>query len=182
MNEMVTEAAAQSKELGKGAPSDALNEMVGLGALKYFLLKVDPKKRMMFNPAESIQLQGNTGPFIQYTHARICALLRKATEQNIHTTYTGGMQEIQSSERILIALLVRYPAILAEAAASYAPSVVANYAYALAKEYNQFYQQVRIFGEPDAKKVQFRLTLSAKVSEIIRLAMSHLGIGVPEVM
>ena len=89
MNEMVTEAAAQSKELGKGAPSDALNEMVGLGALKYFLLKVDPKKRMMFNPAESIQLQGNTGPFIQYTHARICALLRKATEQNIHTTYTG---------------------------------------------------------------------------------------------
>jgi arginyl-tRNA synthetase len=182
MNEMIQEAAAQSKELGKGTPSDEINEMVGLGALKYFLLKVDPKKRMMFNPAESIQLQGNTGPFIQYTHARICALLRKAEEQNISSNANGELMDIHSSERVLISLLVRYPAMLKEAADSYAPSVMANYAYALAKEYNQFYQQVRIFAEPDQQKVEFRITLSAKVAYIIRLSMSHLGIGVPEVM
>jgi len=182
MQEMVTEAARQSAELGKADPSEELNEMVGLGALKYFLLKVDPKKRMMFDPGESIQLQGNTGPFIQYTHARICALLRKAEEQGLSWDEPVHTDGIHDAERELIRLVSRYPETLSAAASGYAPSVLANYAYDLAKGYNQFYQSVRIFGEPDRQKLLFRISLSGQVARTIRISMSLLGIGVPEKM
>lgn len=182
MQEMVDEAARQSRELGKAEYSDELNEMIGLGALKYFLLKVDPKKRMMFDPSESIQLQGNTGPFIQYTHARIRALLRKAQDQNLKLNKSYSLNELHESERNLIRLLSQYPRNLKDAADLYAPSVMANYAYELAKEYNQFYQAVRMFGEPDIEKMLFRITLSGQVAKTIKVAMGLLGIGVPEKM
>lgn len=182
MEEMVSEAARQSAELGKADPSAELNELVGLGALKYFLLKVDPKKRMMFDPTESIQLQGNTGPFIQYTHARIRALIRKAEEQGLASVGRYEPGTIHASERELIGLVARYPETLAAAAAGFAPSVMANYAYDLAKGYNQFYQSVRIFGETDQEKLLFRVALSDQVARIISKAMGLLGIGVPERM
>jgi len=182
MAEMVEEAARQSAELGKADPSDTLNEMVGLGALKYFLLKVDPRKRMMFDPAESIQLQGNTGPFIQYTHARIRALIRKAEEQGHNWDVPVAPSEIHSSERDLIRLVTRYPEMLQSAGSTYSPAVMANYAYELAKGYNHFYQSVRIFGEPDLQKFLFRISLSSQVASGIRRSMALLGIGVPERM
>lgn len=182
MNEMVQEAAKQSRELGKAEYSDDLNEMIGLGALKYFLLKVDPKKRMMFDPEESIQLQGNTGPFIQYTHARIRALIRKAEEQNLAIDKLFVFSELHESERVLIRLVSRYPAVLKEAADLYAPSVIANYAFELAKQFNQFYQSVRIFGETDSEKMLFRIALAGRVAATLKRAMALLGIGVPEKM
>ena len=182
MEEMVQEAARQSAELGKADPSAELNEMVGIGALKYFLLKVDPKKRMMFDPSESIQLQGNTGPFIQYTHARICALIRKAEEQGINWNGTVTPDGIHPSERDLIRLVSKYPEMLKTAASTYSPAVMANYAYELAKGYNQFYQSVRIFGEPDREKFLFRISLSAQVAAGIRRSLSLLGMGAPERM
>lgn len=182
MQEMVEEAGRQSRELGKADYSEELNEMIGLGALKYFLLKVDPKKRMMFDPQESIQLQGNTGPFIQYTHARICALLRKAEEQQLSFNKEILPSGLHDSERILIRLIGRYPQMIREAATLYAPSVVANFAFELAKEYNQFYQSVKIFGEPDSEKMLFRLSLSGQVARTLRMSMALLGVGVPEKM
>ena len=182
MQEMVDEAGKQSKELGKAEYSEELNEMIGLGALKYFLLKVDPKKRMLFNPEESVQLQGNTGPFIQYTHARISALIRKAEEQQLQFTDNTNPGNLQESERMVIRMIGRYPQVLKEAASLYAPSVVANYAFDLAKEYNQFYQSVRIFGEPDASKMIFRIALSGQVARMLKMSMALLGISVPEKM
>lgn len=182
MQEMVDEAGKQSRELGKAEFSEELNELIGLGALKYFLLKVDPKKRMMFDPRESIQLQGNTGPFIQYTHARICALLRKSEEQELKYNRSIQPDALHDSERVLIRLVGKYPQIISEAAALYAPSVIANFSYELAKEYNQFYQSVKIFGETDPEKVLFRLALSGQVARILRMSMALLGIGVPEKM
>jgi len=182
MSEMVNAAAEQSRTLGKSDPSPALDEMVGIGALKYFLLKVDPKKRMLFDPEESIQLQGNTGPFIQYTHARINALLRKAEEQKLDFSGPSVPEALEPAERVLIRLLGRYPQIVSDAATAYSPSIVASYAYDLAKEYNQFYQSIRIFGEPDVQKFRFRMALSARVARLIRMSLALLGIGAPERM
>lgn len=182
MEEMVQEAAKQSRELGKAEYSDELNEMIGLGALKYFLLKVDPKKRMMFDPEESIQLQGNTGPFIQYTHARIRALIRKAEEQDLSLEKKFTLQELHDSERVLIRLISRYPSVLKEAAELYAPSIMANYAFELSKQFNHFYQSVRIFGESDSEKMIFRIALAESVAKTLSRSMSLLGIGVPERM
>ncbi|MBM3176546.1 MAG: arginine--tRNA ligase [Bacteroidetes bacterium] len=182
MEEMVQAAAKQSQELGKAEPSEATNEMIGLGALKYFLLKVDPKKRMLFDPNESIQMQGNTAPFIQYTHARIRALIRKAEEQNLNFSGSFSGIKLEPGERALISLISRYPETITLAASGYSPSVVANYAYELAKEYNQFYQTVRIFGEQDNQTLLFRIALSAQTAKIIRHAMALLGIGCPEKM
>ena len=187
MGEMVTEAEQQARELGKiedftDQQVKDLSEMIGLGALKYFLLKVDPKKRMMFDPGESIQLQGHTGPFIQYTHARIRAILRKAQEMGIPVNEPASINQLEPAEREVIRLINLYPSKVEEAAREYAPSAVANYAYDLAKEYNQFYQNIPIFNETDAARRQFRIAFSKVVAETLKKAMGLLGIRVPDRM
>jgi arginyl-tRNA synthetase len=189
MEEMVTEAEKQTRELGKidDATEEEikkLSEMIGLGALKFFLLKVDPKKRMMFDPNESIQLQGHTGPFIQYTHARIKAILRKAASMKIESSETDLklVESLEPTERTLIFRINNYTNKLSEAAREYSPAVVANYAYDLAKEYNQFYQSIPIFGETDQTKLKFRIALSEDVADVIKKSMLLLGIQVPEKM
>ncbi|MBK7650846.1 MAG: arginine--tRNA ligase [Flammeovirgaceae bacterium] len=189
MEEMVEEADKQTRELGKidemteREVSD-LAEMIGLGALKFFLLKVDPKKRMMFDPSESIQLQGHTGPFIQYTHACIKSILRKAESLNIKPE-SADLQKVNSlepSEREVIFKINQYTTKLQEAAREYSPAIVANYAFELAKEYNQFYQAIPIFNETDPAKLKFRIAFSQVTAGAIEKAMAVLGIRVPEKM
>jgi arginyl-tRNA synthetase len=189
MEEMVAEAEKQTRELGKidDATEEEikkLSETIGLGALKFFLLKVDPKKRMLFDPNESIQLQGHTGPFIQYTHARIKAILRKALSMNIQSSESDlkSVTSLEPTERTLIFRINNYANKLSEAAREYSPAVVANYAYELAKEYNQFYQSIPIFGETDQAKLKFRVALSEVVADVIKKSMLLLGIQVPEKM
>ncbi len=186
MQEMVEEADKQTKELGKIDELSAeevsdLAEMIGLGALKFFLLKVDPKKRMMFDPSESIQLQGHTGPFIQYTHARIKSILRKAESMNI-TPAVADVKSLEPAEREVIFKINQYTNKLQEAAREYSPALIANYAYELAKEYNQFYQAIPIFNESDPAKLKFRIAFSKVTASTIEKAMSLLGIRVPERM
>ncbi len=186
MAEMIDEAEKQTRELGKidemnEAEAQALFEMIGIGALKFYLLKVDPKKRMLFDPNESIQLQGHTGPFIQYTHARIRSIVRKAATMKIEEGAIG-IDTLLPNEQKLISLLSIYPTRLQDAAREYAPSIIANYAYDLAKEYNQFYQSIPIFAETDHKKLRLRVNLSEKVGYVIERAMGILGIKVPERM
>jgi arginyl-tRNA synthetase len=158
--------------------------MIWLGALKFFLLKVDPKKRMLFDPNESIQLQGFTGPFIQYTHARIRAILRKAASIGV----TAEPQDLDKSitlvaaEREVLQVLSMFEHKVREAAKEYSPAVIANYVYDLAKEYNQFYQSIPIFNEADPAKLKFRIALSEGVADVIKKAMRLLGIEVPERM
>lgn len=185
MAEMIGEAEKQTRELGKidemdQAEANALFEMIGMGALKFFLLKVDPKKRMMFNPNESIQLQGHTGPFIQYTYARIRSIMRKAAEVNKAAAIVAT--DLLPHEQRLIHMLTQFPARLKEAATEYSPAIIANYAYDLAKEYNQFYQAIPIFAEPDENKITLRIALSGKVGKVIKKSMMTLGIQVPERM
>lgn len=186
MAEMIDEAEKQTRELGKidemeNEEAHALFEMIGIGALKFYLLKVDPKKRMMFNPNESIQLQGHTGPFIQYTHARIRSIVRKASSLGPNTSEMN-ISKLLPSEQKLVSLLAIYPQRLQDAARDYAPSVIANYAYDLAKEYNQFYQSIPIFAESDQQKLNLRVSLSEKVGDVIKKAMALLGVEVPERM
>jgi arginyl-tRNA synthetase len=186
MQEMVEEAEKQTRELGKVdemSPEEIgqLSEMVGLGALKFFLLKVDPKKRMMFDPGESIQLQGHTGPFIQYTHARIRSILRKAEAAGIVADVSGAAT-LEPAEREVIFIVNGYQSKLEEAAREYSPSMVANLAYDLAKQYNQFYQSIPIFNETDQAKLKFRIALSFVVGDVLKKAMGLLGIKVPERM
>ena len=189
MEEMVSEADKQTRELGKIDEMSAeelknLSEMIGLGALKFYLLKVDPKKRMMFDPNESIQLQGHTGPFVQYTHARIKAILRKAESLGIKVN-ADDLKEVSTlepAERETLFLINSYNTKLQEAAEEYSPAVMANYAYELAKEYNQFYQSIPIFNESDASKLKFRIAFSSVVANAIKSAMNLLGIQVPERM
>ena len=186
MEEMVNEAEQQSRTLGKledmtEAEAAKLFEIIGLGALKFFLLKVDPKKRMLFDPAESIQLQGHTGPFIQYTHARICSILRKAESQNLSGD-VSALTSIEPAEREVIFILHQYLNKLEEAAREYSPAVVANYAYDLAKEYNQFYQSIPIFNEADQAKLKFRIALSSLAADVLKRSMALLGIHVPDRM
>jgi arginyl-tRNA synthetase len=193
MEEMIKEAEKQTREkaqeLGKveDLESDEAHElfrMIGMGALKFFLLKVDPKKRMLFDPNESIQLQGFTGPFIQYTHARIKAILRKADSLGIQFSGSDlkSVQALEKSEREVIQVLSVFEGKLKEAAREYSPAVIANYAYDLAKEYNQFYQSIPIFNETDPAKLKLRIALSKAVADAIRKSMSLLGIQVPEKM
>ena len=179
------ETAAQiSQELGKldGYSEDdkqALYRTIGLGALKYYILKVDPKKRILFDPKESVDFQGNTGPFIQYTYARIQSILRKGNEQ------TGVVQEtlsLHEKEKELLKHLEAFPAKILEAAANHSPALIANFTYDLVKEFNSFYQQVSILGEVDKAKRNFRVLLSKKVGEVISSAFLLLGIHVPERM
>jgi arginyl-tRNA synthetase len=186
MDEMVAEAEKQTRELGKieDAGEEQLRrlaEMIGIGALKYFLLKVDPKKRMLFDPNESIQLQGHTGPFIQYTYARICALLRKAGALQLADNWQQ-VDSLEAAEREVIAVLHRYPQRLQEAARDYSPAVVANYAYDLAKSFNQFYQTIPVLTAPDPARLALRLALAQAVASVLLRAMGLLGIRMPERM
>ena len=189
MQEMADTAKRRTEELGKiegFTPEQAaeLYEMLGLGALKYFLLKVDPKKRMLFNPEESIEFQGNTGPFIQYTHARISSILRKASQLGVDVQNIDfvGISEIQQTEKDLIYTLGQYPDKLKLAADQYSPSVIAQYIYDLAKEYNRFYTEVSIFNETDENLQKFRVALSMLAAETIKVSMGLLGVNVPDRM
>ena len=165
---------------------DEANEIariVGLGALKYFILKVDARKNMLFNPAESIDFNGNTGPFIQYTYARIRSILRKASEAGISIPETLSAQtDLSEKEISLIQMLADFPNVVKQAGSDYNPSCIANYCYDLVKEYNQFYHDFSILHEEDENKKTFRLVLSAEISKIIRTGMGLLGIEVPERM
>ena len=184
--DMIGTAREMSEELGKldGASEEeaaSICEMVGLGALKYFILKVDPKKTMLFDPRESIDFNGNTGPFIQYTHARICSILRKATEAGISTEgYTNA--ELLPEEVELVKALSEYPAVVRTAGEQFAPSVIAAYAYDLAKQFNGYYHDHSILKEENTVTRSLRLMLASTVASVIRSAMSLLGIRVPERM
>lgn len=189
IEDMIGESKRQTLELGKTdemskEEANRLFEMIGLGALKFFLLKVDPKKKMLFDPNESIQLQGFTGPFIQYTHARIKSILRKAESMAIAVTSDElkSVAILEPSERETVQLLTVYESRLKEAAKDYSPAVIANYAYEVAKAYNQFYQSVPIFNETDQSKLKFRIALSKCVANVIKRSMGLLGIDVPERM
>jgi arginyl-tRNA synthetase len=183
VNEMETTAQKISEELGKttgvnAQQKGALYHMVGLGALKYYILRVDPKKRMLFNPEESVDFQGDTGPFIQYTHARIKSLLRKAQDYNLN----GSPQELHPLERELCKQLLQYPSIIQEAAAQFSPATVASFVYDLVKTYNALYQQVPILNDSNVAAAAFRVALSQRVAAVIKSGMGLLGIEVPEQM
>jgi len=184
---MVDVARKTSEELGKlegYSEKEAFEtyKTIALGALKYFILKVDPKKNMLFNPEESIDFNGNTGPFIQYTYARIRSVLRKAEERGINPSLTEEQLMITEKEQELIKAISLFPATVREAGDAYSPALIANYVYNLVKEYNQFYHDHSILAENDEAIRGFRLVLSATVSTIIRSGMGLLGINVPERM
>ncbi len=188
MQEMTQTAADISEELGKlegysDVEKKDLYKMIGLGALKYYILKVDPKKRILFNPEESVDFQGNTGPFIQYTYARIQSILRKAASSDVDlSTALDGISELHPKEKELIKQLQLFPETIQLAAANYSPALIANYIYDLVKEFNSFYQQVSILGETDNEKKVLRIQLSKKVGEVIESGFKLLGIAVPERM
>ncbi len=188
MEEMIKTAREISQELGKldeMTPQEAENiaRIVGLGSLKYFILKVDPRKNMTFNPKESIDFNGNTGPFIQYTYARIRSVLRKAEEQGINTNDTLSQTlALSKKEENLIQLIAAYASIVEEAGREYSPALICNYIYDLVKEYNQFYHDFSILREENTGLKNFRLLLSANVAKIVKSGMSLLGIEVPERM
>ncbi len=184
---MVNVARDVANELGK---LDSLSEsdaedtyrMIALGALKYFILKVDPKKNMLFNPEESIDFNGNTGPFIQYTYARIQSVLRKAADKNITVNSDINVDEISGKEKDLLKRVSLFPSVVAEAADNYSPAVIANYCYELVKEYNQFYHDHYIISESNEETRNFRLVLSSTVASVIKKGMNLLGIEMPERM
>jgi len=188
MAEMIQTAHETSLELGKLENCTAdeiinISRMVGLGALKYFILKVDPRKNMTFNPAESIDFNGNTGPFIQYTHARIKSVLRKAVDQGINfETEIDNTLAISEKESYLIQLLAEFPAVIKQAGDEFSPALIANYEYELVKEFNQFYHDFSILKEENQELKKFRLQLSASIAKVIQLGMNLLGIEVPERM
>jgi len=186
IEEIIMEAEKRSEELGKTEHLDLeektlLYRTLGLGALKYFILKVDPKKRMVFNPSESIDLNGNTGPFIQYTYARIRSLYRKSGD-TIPATFDAAVLEDEPLHRSLIRLLEQYRETVSLAADTYSPAIVANYAYELAREFNQFYHDFSILKENDQNVAAFRLYLAGKVGDTLKRSMYLLGIDMPERM
>lgn len=192
-DDLVTEMIGSARKMSEDKinkltdlSEDEANEIariVGLGALKYFILKVDARKNMLFNPAESIDFNGNTGPFIQYTYARIRSILRKASESGISIPETLSAQtDLSEKEISLIQMLADFPNVVKQAGSDYNPSCIANYCYDLVKEYNQFYHDFSILHEEDENKKTFRLVLSAEISRIIRTGMGLLGIEVPERM
>ena len=188
MEEMIRTAREISQELGKldglsKEEAEDIARMVGLGSLKYFILKVDPRKNMTFNPKESIDFNGNTGPFIQYTYARICSVLRKADEQGIVLPDALPTDfEISEKEEGLIQMVADFAQVVKEAGETYSPACIANYTYDLVKEYNQFYHDFSILRETDEKLKEFRLVLSANVAKVVKEGMALLGIEVPERM
>jgi arginyl-tRNA synthetase len=189
IQQMADTAKERTLELGKieGFAEDQalqLYETLGLGAIKYFLLKVDPRKRMLFNPEESIEFQGNTGPFIQYTYARISAILRKAHQLEISFDAIEYSQvtNLHETEKELIYIIKQYGEKLQLAAKDYSPAVIAQYIYDIAKEYNRFYAEVSIFNEADIEKMKFRVGLSALAAQTIKVSMGLMGINVPDRM
>ena len=183
--EMEQTAKEISQELGKldgytEAQKEALYHTIGLGALKYYILKVDPKKRILFDPKESIDFQGNTGPFVQYTYARIQSILRKYAE--IAIPAVAMPDTLHEKEKVLLKSITLFPSVVQDAADSYSPAVIANYVYDLVKDFNSFYQNVSILGEEEASKRFFRVILSRKIGEIIAESFKMLGIQVPERM
>lgn len=184
--EMEQTAKEISQELGKldgytEAQKEALYHTIGLGALKYYILKVDPKKRILFDPKESIDFQGNTGPFVQYTYARIQSILRKYAEMGAKDS-TAMPDTLHEKEKALLKSITLFPTIVQEAAEEYSPAVIANYVYDLVKDFNSFYQNVSILGEEDPFKLDFRVILCKKIGEIIAASFKMLGIQVPERM
>ena len=188
ISEMQQTAKEISQELGKldGYTEEQKEELyrtIGLGALKYYILKVDPKKRILFDPKESIDFQGNTGPFVQYTYARIRSILRKYNEVATGKPQVTNLpSELHEKEKILLRSIGQFPAVVQDAADNYSPALVANYVYDLVKDFNSFYQNVSILGEQDPVKLDFRVALCRKISEIIAEAFKMLGIQVPERM
>ncbi len=189
MQEMIDTAEAHTKELGKieGFNEDeakALYKTLGLGALKYFLMKVDPRKKMLFDPKESIQFHGNTGPFIQYTHSRISAILRKAKELGYDpvATHFDNIKTLEKTEQEAIYLLSEFENKILEAGREHSPAVIAQYVYDLAKDYNRFYQEVSIFNETDKDKLHFRIAFSQAIAHVIKKGMGLLGVKVPDRM
>ncbi len=187
MQQMFDTAETHTRELGKieGLTEDqakTLYKVLGLGALKYFLLKVDPKKRMLFNPQESIEFQGNTGPFIQYTYARISAILRRAEQLKLEISKLNVDTTLLPQEAALIAQLAKFPDMVIHAAENYSPATIAQYVYDVAKSYNSFYQEVPIFNETAAELISLRLSLSANTAKVVKKAMELLGIAVPDRM
>jgi arginyl-tRNA synthetase len=187
MDEMTQTARTISEELGKlegysEEEKQSLYKMIGLGALKYYILKVDPKKPILFNPEESVDFQGNTGPFIQYTYARIQSILRKAKDTNVVWENETTVVALHPKEKELIKQLEVFPDTIQLAAENYSPAVIANFTYDLVREFNSLYQQVSILGETDEDKKALRVQLSYKVGEVIKTAFRLLGISVPERM
>ncbi|MDR2955324.1 MAG: arginine--tRNA ligase [Prevotella sp.] len=188
IDEMIETAKETSKELGKldgvsEEEADNISRIVGMGALKYFILKVDPKKNMTFNPKESIDFNGNTGPFIQYTHARIQSVIRKAVEQEITIPDSLPISTgLSAKEEALVQSVAEYASIVGQAGQEYNPALIANYIYDLVKEYNQFYHDYSILREENTELKNFRLLLSVEVAKIIKRSMSLLGIEVPDRM
>ena len=184
IGEMATTAGDISEELGKldGYSEDEKQELyktIGLGALKYYILKVDPKKRILFDPKESIDFQGNTGPFIQYTYARIQSILRKA---DLNATYNASDVTLHDKEKELLKQLLQFPEVIQTAASNHSPALIANYTYDLVKEFNSFYQNVSILGADNDNDKAFRVQLSQTVANLIKNAFGLLGIEVPERM
>jgi arginyl-tRNA synthetase len=187
IEEMISTAKETTLQLGKTEDfseeeANALYRMIGMGALKYFILKVDPKKRMLFNPAESIDFNGNTGPFLQYTHARIRSILRKYNQTSIKTSFNIDSIQLNDKERELLKHLYKFPAIISEAAGNYSPALVANYAYDLAKAFNQFYHEHSVLNNQDASVTAFRVQLADDVSKVLKKSVNLLGIDMPERM
>lgn len=188
MDEMINTARETSAELGKldgctAEEAEEISRIVGLGALKYFILKVDPRKNMTFNPKESIDFNGNTGPFIQYTHARICSVLRKAADMNIDYAHIDTTAVIPNDKEVdLIQRLADFPATIAEAGRLFSPAIIANYVYDLVKEYNQYYHDYSILREENEAVRAFRLMLSANTAKVVKTGMGLLGIEVPDRM
>jgi arginyl-tRNA synthetase len=187
MQEMVATAKKTTEELGKTndfSPEEkaALFEIIGKGALKYYILKVDPRKTILFNPEESIDFNGNTGPFIQYTHARIRSLVRKAKEKNLPAANATAPEILHEKEKEILKMAAQFPATVLEAAHAYSPATIANYTYELAKEFNQMYQSLPVLRDTDSNTATFRLGLAVLTGNILKNAMNLLGIDVPEKM